>query len=58
MAGGGSLISVGATGTIDSVTAVPMAARRRRRWGYNQVEVLAWLVAGRLERPFEAGMLE
>lgn len=58
VAGGGSLISVGATGTIDSVTAVPMATRRRRRRGYNQAEVLARLVAGRLERPFEAGMLE
>jgi len=56
--GNGSLVVGGAARGIDFVTAVPMAARRRRRRGYNQAEVLARLVAGRLERPFEAGLLE
>jgi predicted amidophosphoribosyltransferase len=35
-----------------------MAARRRCRRGYNQAEVLARIVAGQLERPFEAGLRE
>jgi len=56
--GDGSLAVGGAARGIDFVTAVPMAARRRCRRGYNQAEVLARIVAGQLERPFEAGLRE
>ena len=55
---GGSFIAGGSVPAIDCVTAVPMAGRRRRRRGYNQAEVLARLVALRLDRPLEAGLLE
>ncbi len=43
--------------SVDVVTAVPMAGRRRRRRGYNQAEALARALAARLELPYEGRLL-